>query len=110
MDQAPQTTSTSNRELTGLALAKKLAGRLSVVSLDPIHIIGYIGAPGSVLFGGNQLRLILAKGSARDVSVFDYVLRVGYSVLLGVYAVGTRDLVFTVVNLPPRCCRRQWLP
>jgi hypothetical protein len=81
-----------------LALAKKLAGGLSVVSLDPIHIIGYIGALGSVLFGGNQLRLILAKGSARDVSVSDYVLRVGYSVLLGVYAVGTRDLVFTVVN------------
>jgi hypothetical protein len=71
---------------------------LSAVVIDPIHIIGYIGAFGSVLFGGNQLRLILAKGSARDVSVFDYVLRVGYSVLLGVYAVGTRDLVFTVVN------------
>ena len=68
------------------------------MTLDPIHIIGYIGAFGSVLFGGNQLRLILAKGSARDVSVFDYALRVGYSLLLGVYAVGTRELVFTVVN------------
>lgn len=66
--------------------------------LDAIHIVGYAGALGSLLFGANQLRLILAKGSARDVSVFDYVLRVGYSILLGIYAIGTRDLVFMVVN------------
>jgi len=68
------------------------------MEFDPVHVIGYIGAIGSLLFGGNQLRLILAKGSARDVSVFDYVLRVGYSILLGIYAIGTGDLVFVVVN------------
>jgi len=31
--------------------------------------------------------------------VFDYGLRVAYSVLLGIYAIGTDDLVFVVVNI-----------
>ena len=66
--------------------------------MDLIHVIGYVGAAGSLLFGGNQLRVILAHQSARDVSVFDYGLRVAYSVLLGIYAIGTSDLVFVIVN------------
>jgi hypothetical protein len=65
---------------------------------DIIHLIGYLGAIGSLAFGANQLRVILAKHSAEDVSVFDYVLRVVYSVLLGIYALGTSDIVFVVVN------------
>ncbi|HET8570936.1 MAG TPA: hypothetical protein VFN14_03525 [Candidatus Limnocylindria bacterium] len=68
------------------------------MELDFIHVIGYVGALGSLLFGANQLRMIIKKRSARDVSVFDYVLRVGYSLLLGIYAVGTGDVVFTIVN------------
>lgn len=66
--------------------------------MDLIHVIGYVGAAGSLLFGGNQLRVILAHHSAQDVSVFDYGLRVAYSVLLGIYAIGTSDLVFVIVN------------
>ena len=66
--------------------------------MDLIHVIGYVGAAGSLLFGGNQLRLILAHHSAKDVSVFDYGLRVAYSTLLGIYAIGTGDLVFVIVN------------
>lgn len=68
------------------------------MQLDAIHIVGYLGAIGSLLFGGNQLRVILQHHSAKDVGVFDYGLRVAYSVLLGIYAIGTGDLVFVVVN------------
>jgi hypothetical protein len=68
------------------------------MQLDAIHIVGYLGAMGSLLFGGNQLRVILQHHSAKDVGVFDYGLRVAYSVLLGIYAIGTGDLVFVVVN------------
>ena len=32
------------------------------------------------------------------MGVFDYGLRVGYSALLGIYAIGTGDPVFMVVN------------
>lgn len=68
------------------------------LEFDAIHIVGYVGALGSLVFGANQLRLILARHSAADVSVFDYALRVAYSVLLGIYAVGKSDLVFIVMN------------
>jgi hypothetical protein len=68
------------------------------LSFDAIHIVGYVGALGSLVFGGNQLRVILQHHSAKDVGVFDYALRVGYSVLLGIYAIGTGDVVFLVVN------------
>ena len=68
------------------------------LQFDTIHIIGYVGAIGSLLFGANQLRLILVHDSASVVSVFDYGLRVGYSVLLGIYAAGKSDLVFIVMN------------
>jgi hypothetical protein len=57
-----------------------------------------VGAVGSRLFGSNQLRVILQHHSAKDVPVFDYGLRVGYSVLLGIYAIGTGDPVLMVVN------------
>jgi len=65
---------------------------------DAIHVVGYLGAIGSLVFGSNQLRVILQHHSAKDVGVFDYGLRVVYSVLLGIYAIGTGDLVFMVVN------------
>src|SRR5437868_10195481 len=68
------------------------------LSFDSIHIVGYVGAAGSLLFGSNQLRVILQHHSAKDVGVFDYGLRVGYSALLGIYAIGTGDPVFMVVN------------
>src|ERR1043166_3910497 len=68
------------------------------LSFDAIHIVGYLGAVGSLLFGSNQLRVILQHHSAKDVGVFDYGLRVAYSSLLGIYAIGTGDPVFTVVN------------
>jgi hypothetical protein len=68
------------------------------LSFDPLHIVGYLGALGSLLFGANQLRVILQHHSAEDVSVWDYVLRVGYSVLLGIYSIGIGDVVFIVVN------------
>ena len=42
--------------------------------------------------------LPLQHPSAKDVGVFDYGLRVGYSALLGIYAIGTGDPVFMVVN------------
>jgi lipid-A-disaccharide synthase-like uncharacterized protein len=68
------------------------------LQFDAIHLLGYLGALGSLIFGVNQLRVILVHRSAKDVSVFDYALRVGYSVLLGIYAIATSDLVFVVVN------------
>jgi hypothetical protein len=68
------------------------------MTFDAIHLIGYLGALGSLAFGVNQLRMLVVDESADEVSVFDYALRVGYSVLLGIYAIGTGDLVFTVVN------------
>ena len=68
------------------------------LTFDAIHVVGYLGAAGSLVFGANQLRVILQHQSAKDVGVFDYGLRVAYSVLLGIYAIGTGDLVFMVVN------------
>lgn len=68
------------------------------MQLDAIHLVGYLGAAGSLVFGGNQLRVILQHHSARDVGVLDYGIRVAYSVLLGIYAIGTGDPVFVVVN------------
>jgi hypothetical protein len=68
------------------------------LSFDAIHIVGYLGAIGSLVFGSNQLRVILQHHSAKDVGVFDYAVRVAYSVLLGIYAIGTGDAVFMVVN------------
>src|SRR5579859_4539640 len=68
------------------------------MQLDAIHIVGYVGALGSLVFGANQLRVIVQHRSAKDVGVFDYAVRVAYSVLLGVYAIGTGDVVFVVVN------------
>jgi lipid-A-disaccharide synthase-like uncharacterized protein len=68
------------------------------LTFDAIHIVGYLGALGSLIFGGNQLRVILQHQSAKDVGVFDYAVRVAYSVLLAVYAIGTGDIVFVVVN------------
>lgn len=68
------------------------------MQFDLLHVIGYIGALGSLLFGGNQLRMILQRHSAEDVSAWDYALRVGYSVLLGIYSIGIGDVVFVIVN------------
>jgi lipid-A-disaccharide synthase-like uncharacterized protein len=68
------------------------------LQFDLLHIVGYIGALGSLLFGANQLRVVLQHQSAEDVSVFDYAIRVGYSVLLGIYSIGIGDVVFVVVN------------
>jgi len=68
------------------------------MQFDLLHVIGYVGALGSLLFGGNQLRMILRRHSAEDVSVWDYALRVGYSVLLGIYSIGIGDVVFVIVN------------
>src|SRR5947207_13410420 len=68
------------------------------LSFDAIHIVGYVGALGSLLFGSNQLRVILQHRSATDVGVFDYGLRVAYSSLLGIYAIATGDPVFMVLN------------
>lgn len=68
------------------------------LKFDLLHIIGYVGALGSLVFGANQLRIILSKKEARDVSVFDYVVRVIYSVLLGIYSIGLGEAVFIVVN------------
>ncbi|HEX6655411.1 MAG TPA: hypothetical protein VF153_04280 [Candidatus Limnocylindria bacterium] len=68
------------------------------VQFDVLHVIGYVGALGSLVFGGNQLRVILQHQSAKDVSVWDYALRVGYSALLGAYSIGIGDPVFVVVN------------
>ena len=39
--------------------------------LEPAYIAGYVGALGSVVFGLNQLRVIIRKHEAKDVSVFD---------------------------------------
>ncbi len=61
--------------------------------LDPIHVAGYLGALGSLMFGVDQLRIILAKKEAKEVSVFDYAVRVVYSVLLGVYSLGISNVV-----------------
>jgi hypothetical protein len=66
--------------------------------LDTLHVIGYLGALGSLVFGANQLRIIITKKEAKDVSVFDYIVRVTYSLLLGVYSVGMREWLFVVVN------------
>jgi hypothetical protein len=68
------------------------------LTLDPIHAVGYLGALGSLVFGVNQLRIILAQHEAKSVSVFDYAVRVVYSVLLGIYSVGISNAVFVVVN------------
>ena len=68
------------------------------MQFDPIHVVGYAGALGSLVFGGNQLRVIIQHQSAKDVGVLDYGIRVAYSILLGIYAIGTRDVVFVVVN------------
>ena len=65
---------------------------------DRLPVIGYAGALGSLVFGSNQFRVILQHQSAQDVSAWDYALRVGYSLLLGLYSIGIGDLVFVVVN------------
>ena len=67
-------------------------------TFDWLHVIGYVGALGSLVFGANQLRVILTKHEAKDVSTFDYLVRVVYSLLLGVYSVGMRERLFIVVN------------
>ena len=66
--------------------------------LEPAYIAGYVGALGSVVFGLNQLRVILQKQEAKDVSVFDYAVRIVYSVLLGVYSIAIGNVLFVVVN------------
>jgi hypothetical protein len=66
--------------------------------LDPIHVAGYVGALGSLFFGVNQLRIILQKQEAKDVSLLDYGVRIAYSVLLGIYSIGISNVVFVVVN------------
>jgi hypothetical protein len=68
------------------------------MQLDLLHVIGYVGALGSLVFGANQLRVILQRQSAKDVSAWDYALRVGYSVVLGAYSVGIGDPIFVIVN------------
>ena len=66
--------------------------------LDAIHVAGYVGALGSLVFGVNQLRILWRKHEAKDISIFDYGVRVVYSVLLGVYSIGIQNVVFVVVN------------
>ena len=66
--------------------------------LDAVQIAGYLGALGSLVFGANQLRIIIAKHRARDISVFDYAMRTVYSVLLGLYSIGIQNVVFIAVN------------
>lgn len=61
-------------------------------------IIGYLGAAGSLIFGANQLVLIFYRKEAKDVSVFDYAVRVVYSILLGVYSMGVHNTVFILSN------------
>ena len=68
------------------------------MQFDLLHVVGYLGALGSLVFGANQLRVILQRRSAEDVSAWDYALRVGYSLLLGGYSIGIGDLVFVIVN------------
>ncbi|HEX3220133.1 MAG TPA: hypothetical protein VHU77_08950 [Candidatus Limnocylindria bacterium] len=68
------------------------------MQFDLLHVIGYLGAAGSLVFGANQLRVIVQHQSAKDVSAWDYALRVGYSVLLGIYSIGIGDIVFVIVN------------
>jgi hypothetical protein len=53
---------------------------------------------GSLFFGMNQLRIILQKQEAKDISIFDYAVRVAYSVLLGLYSIAIGNIVFVVVN------------
>jgi len=66
--------------------------------LEPAYIAGYVGALGSVVFGLNQLRVIIRKHEAKDVSVFDYVVRIVYSALLGIYSVAIGNTLFVLVN------------
>jgi hypothetical protein len=66
--------------------------------LDPIHVVGYVGALGSLVFGTNQLLILLRKHRAKDVSTFDYGVRTTYAVLLGIYSIGISNLLFVVVN------------
>ena len=66
--------------------------------LDAIHVVGYVGALGSLVFGVDQLLILLRKHRAKDVSTFDYAVRTVYSLLLGVYSIGIANLVFVVVN------------
>lgn len=68
------------------------------LKFDAIHIVGYVGALGSLVFGVNQLRILLAKHEAKDLSVFDYAVRTIYSILLGIYSIGISNIVFVVVN------------
>ncbi|HEY6959674.1 MAG TPA: hypothetical protein VI814_12695 [Candidatus Limnocylindria bacterium] len=68
------------------------------LKLDPIHALGYVGALGSLVFGTNQLLILVRKHRAKDVSTFDYAVRTIYSVLLGIYSIGIANLVFVVVN------------
>lgn len=68
------------------------------LKFDGVHIVGYVGALGSLVFGVNQLRILLAKHRAKDLSVADYAIRTVYSVLLGIYSIGISNLVFVVVN------------
>ena len=49
---------------------------------DLVHVVGYLGALGSLVFGLNQLRIIISKQTAKDISLFDYAVRVVYSILL----------------------------
>lgn len=68
-------------------------------ALDPIHAAGYLGALGSLVFGVNQLRILWRRHEAKDISVFDYGVRVAYSVLLGIYSVGIQNVLFVIVNV-----------
>jgi hypothetical protein len=68
------------------------------LKFDAIHVAAYVGALGSLLFGANQLRIILRKKEAKDISLFDYAARIVYSILLGVYSIGIGNGVFVVVN------------
>ena len=61
-------------------------------------MVGYVGALGSLVFGTNQLLILLRKHRAKDVSTFDHAVRTMYSVLLGIYSIGIANLVFVFVN------------
>lgn len=65
---------------------------------DLVHVVGYLGALGSLVFGLNQLRIIISKQTAKDISLFDYAVRVVYSILLGIYSIAIGNVVFVVVN------------
>ena len=68
------------------------------MQFDAIHVVGYVGALGSVCAGGAQLVKILRTKKGDDVSTLDYVVRAAAALLLGIYSTSMMDIIFLVVN------------